>query len=120
MGDGHKVLAWVVGQLGHEVGRDGMCAAGGQQQGVAVGCGLGRLGRAQGAARAGLVVHHQLLAQVGRHALGDHAGHQVGRAAGWEGHDHPHGAIRPIGLCLRSRCQHQQAGQAPDTTAPGK
>jgi hypothetical protein len=68
-----------------------------QQQGVAVGCRLGDLGRAQRAAGAADVLDdHGLVEQVARHLaqhLGQVARHLVGGAAGGERHDDGDGLV---------------------------
>ena len=124
MGNGCEVLVRAVGQLGHQVRRDRMGAAGGEQQGVAIGARLGGLGRADGAARARAVVNHQRLAQLLRHLLRHHAGDQIGGTAGRKRHDDADRAIRPW-CALRSGKlgQHGQghtSGQAGEQRSAGR
>ena len=111
LGNRREILVGLVGQTGHQVWRDGMRAAGGEQQRVAVRRGLGRLARADGAARAGAVVDDQLLAQVLGHALRHHARHEVGGAAGRKGHDQAHRMRGPGRLALCHGGQSDGASQ---------
>ena len=87
MPNGREVTHRVIGHARVEVGADGMCAGGGQQQGVTIGRRLGREVGAQRTAGAGLVVHHHRLAQPFAEFLREAAGKQVGGPTGREGHN---------------------------------
>ena len=65
-----------------------------EQQGVPIRPRLGHRLRADGAAAAGAVLHHDRLAQHLPHADGDEPALDVGAGAGGEGHDQPQ---RPVG-----------------------
>jgi hypothetical protein len=64
--------------------------AGREEEGVAVGCGLGRFGRADIAAGAATVLDHHRVAPHLRELLADDPRRDVGRAAGRERDDESH------------------------------
>ncbi len=120
--DRHEVLDGVVGQLAVERAVDAVGAHGAHEQRVAVGWRLGDDLRADVAARARAVVHHELLtegaAQFGR----DGPREDVGGAAGGEGHDDAHGLGRPRvgargGLPGRERGAREQRAAQGDGAA---
>ena len=85
---GSEILGRIVFQVGVERRRGAVGAHVAHHDGVAVRLGLSRAGDAGGAAGAGHVLDHDLLAERARHVIADDAGDDVGRAAGREGHDH--------------------------------
>ncbi len=91
--DGREGLLRVVGQLGEQqaVEREALALL---QQGVAVGRGLGHLGRADGAAGPGHVLHHHRLAPQRGQLVGQRARELVGAAPGRHGHDDAHRLVR--------------------------
>ena len=85
----------------------------GHQQGVAIRRGARRDLGADHAAGAGAVLDNHPLAPQLAKLLPDHAGHDVGAAAGREGHDDAHQAIREAlraGMRTDGR-EHQADGQ---------
>jgi hypothetical protein len=90
-GEHHRriVLESVVVHLGVQRRADHDCR-GVVEDRIAVGERARRLLGGDVAARAGLVVHHHLLAHLHRELLRDHARDNVGRPAGREGDDHAH------------------------------
>ena len=101
----------LVGEIRIERDRGGMRAHLAHQDGVAVGIGAHRAGRADGAAGAGDVLDDDLLAQRVRHVIADDAGGDVGRASGRERHDQRDRA-RGIVLRARNERQYRQRGNA--------
>ena len=89
--DRDQVLDRVVGQRLVQADVAGHRAAAHEAQCVAVILCARNCRRADGAARAGLVVHHDLLAQALAHLLRDDAARHVVVAAGGERHDQLHG-----------------------------
>ena len=92
-----EILGGLVGEVRIERDRSGVRAHLAHQDGVAVGIGAHRPGRAGGAAGAGDVLHDDLLAERARHVVGGDARGDVGRAAGRKRHDQRDRAGR-IGL----------------------
>ena len=80
--------------------------------GIAVGRGLGHRIGTDVAARPGLVVDDDRLAQRASQAIGDQSGQHVGRAARREGHDQFHCPARPIRLLRQGH--RGQAGRGAD------
>ena len=115
--DRREVLDRVIGQLGIERGIDAMRAHGAHQQGVAVGCRLGHLGRADVAASAGLVVDQEGLAKGLAEFGRQRARQDVGGAARGKGHHDAHGLVGPGGLGLGQARQQGGAGQGKQVAA---
>jgi hypothetical protein len=87
-----------------------------QQQGVAVGGGLGRGLAGHDASGAGPVIHQHRLPQAPGHLLGHGAGRQVGNATWAEGHQQ---GDRPVGKArLRWRQARCSTGQHQQSRAP--
>ena len=116
-GHRHQVGRRVVGQVlavERRVDRDRADVA--DDEGVAVGIGLGVLRRAGDAARPRLVYDRDRLAEGLLHPVGGEPSGQVGGAAGGEGHDH---LDRAVGIVVRrsgrsqgrAGCQQGCAGQ---------
>ena len=124
MRDRREILLDVVGQARHQMRRNRMRAARGEQQRRAIRSRLHAFGRTNRAARTGLVVDDELLAQILRNALRDHARNQIGRTARRKRHDHAHRLARPRiggGVGKRRRtAQRTSSHQCTDhrTTAP--
>ncbi len=93
-GQGREVLHGIERHLPVERCIDGVRAHRAHEERVAVGGRACRHLAADVAARAGTVVHHHRLAQLGAHALGDDARQDVGGAAGRERHDDGDGLAR--------------------------
>ena len=86
--DGREVLGRIVFQVRVEGGRGAVGAHMAHHDGVAVRLRLRGAGDARGAAGAGDVLDHDLLAERAGHVVAYDAGDHVCRAAGREGHDH--------------------------------
>jgi hypothetical protein len=100
-----QVLARVKGHLREEERVDRLDAGGADQQGVAIGRGLGhRVGR-HIAVGAGAVLNDDGLAQRLRQRLAHDARHHIGHAAGREGNDQLDGFGGPGGLGMGRECQ---------------
>lgn len=84
------------------MGGDGERSHIAQQQGMAIGRGLGHQVGGDVAACAVAVLHDHLLAEASAQIPGDDARHRVGPAAGGESHHHGNGARRECALrqCL--------------------
>jgi hypothetical protein len=95
--DGDEVLFGVVRHV-LQRGPDRVRARGAHQQRVAVGGAFRYEFTADGAARAGLVVHHDGFRPQVAQLLRQHARQHVGRAAGGERHDDVHGALGVLRL----------------------
>ena len=106
-----KILGRPVGEVRIELDGGGVRPHLPHQDGVAVRVGAHRAGRTGGAAGAGHVLHHDLLAERARHVIGGDARRDVGRAARRERHDQRDRAVR-IGLRERCARQHRQGGGA--------
>jgi hypothetical protein len=97
-GNGGEVAQRGVGQLAVQSGVDDHHARVGQHQRVAIGGGFHHLLRAHGAACAGLVVHHDGLAQHGLQLVGEQPRMLVQRAACGETNHHFDGFVGKRGL----------------------
>ena len=91
--DRREVARRIVGQVLVQRRADGHGADAGQEQHRAVARRLGHVGRGDIAVGAGLVLHDHLLLEFLAQLLGQHAAHQVHRAARREGDDQPHGRL---------------------------
>ena len=115
-----EVALRVVGQLAEQRRRHRVAVAH-QQQGVAVGRGLGHGLAGVDAAGAGPVVHHHRLAQLGGQALAQRAGGQVGDAAGSEGHEQRQRPLREgRGLGTGAGRQRRQAARRAQDAEPAQ
>ena len=92
-----EIPRWIEREFPVQARIDGVAGTD-EDDGIAVGFGLGGDLRADDAARAATVVHHKSRAQVLREFLRDDAAEVVGAAAGRERHDHAH---RTRGILLR-------------------
>ena len=116
-GDGREGLDGVIVQLGVQADIDGVRADGAAQDGVAVGRGACRQGRAHAAAGAALVLDDHGRAQGLAQRLRNHARQGVGIAAGGERHQIGDGlargpvALRGGGHGGQGRAQQQGAGE---------
>ena len=114
LGDRHEVLENVELRLFRHQVIERKDRRGAEQHGVAVRLGPRRLGGADGAGRAGLVVDDDLLTEQRRHARRVMPGKDIGRAAGGEGDDDPNDAVR-VGALRRCRsgdqCQRRKDGE---------
>ncbi|MOA14247.1 hypothetical protein D3C78_1343360 [compost metagenome] len=90
-----EVLAGVIGNALHQVGRDDQGAQRGDQQRVAVGRAAFDLPRTDGAGRAGLVLDHDALTQRGLHLRGQRPRQRVGRSARRKRNHHVDRLVRP-------------------------
>ena len=90
--DGFQVAPHIESELAVERGCRGNAHVV-QQQGVAVGLGACDAAGADGATGAAQVLDDDLLAQVARHGLGQHAGQHVGGASGRVGNDDGDGLV---------------------------
>ena len=88
------VLHRVVAEVGKQRRGDRLGAAGGEEEGVAIGGAGDRLGRHHAAA-AGAVLHHHAAAELGGQRRGEDAAGDIGGAAGGEGHDDAQRRARP-------------------------
>ncbi|MNR02761.1 hypothetical protein D3C85_1186260 [compost metagenome] len=108
--DGLEVLRWPVGQVGVQFRHDHDRAYTANKYRVAIGCGLGDLGRAQRARRAGPVFDDDGLAQVLGHGFPERASRHVGGSAGGEGNDE---SDRPVRIVLgggwQGKCKRGEA-----------
>lgn len=108
-GDGGQVLQRVVAHL-HHVGRDAQRAHGAEQQHGTIRRAVGDPGMGELAARAGLVLDDDALADVFAQLLGDDAGRDVGRAAGSEADHEGHGFLGREVLRMGGSAGEGQAG----------
>ena len=104
-----KIDIGLVCEVRIEGDRGGVRAHLAHQDGVAVGIGAHRPGRAGGAAGARDVLHHDLLTERARHMVRRDAGGDVGAAAGRKRHDERDGARR-IGLRPRDAGDGRERG----------
>jgi hypothetical protein len=106
---GHRgeILADIVRQVFHQADVDGV-AGRAQQQGVAVGGGLGDDVRAEYAAGAGAVVDQDALAQCLGESRRQGARGDVHRSAGGKGHDEAYRLVWVIRSDCRGQCRAEQ------------
>ena len=100
--DGREIFHHVIGQLGVERRGHRIGVAVAQQEGVAIGLGLGHDIGAHGAGRTRLVVHHHRLAQAVLQFLANGAGQHIGETTGRKADHDPNGLVRPV-LCKGAR-----------------
>ncbi|MNL05444.1 hypothetical protein D3C87_1260420 [compost metagenome] len=118
-GDRLEILDGVVVQVRVQAGRDGQRRYVAKQQGVSVGLRASHRGGAYRAARAGLVLDDDLLAQRVVQLLRQRARQRVGRAAGREGHHDADGLVRiRLGVRRSAQTHGQQPRQGRGQDAP--
>jgi hypothetical protein len=104
---GHRIVVEIAVQRGRD--RHGGNIR--HHQGVAVGCGLGDLRRADGGSFARPVLDHDVLAEPPPEIFADHAADHVGGAAGRVGHYQLDRLGRPLRLCSRGQGERKRRGK---------